>query len=369
MRNDEQTVMPSAPSCRHETAVEPGRRARLRTVDAMRGLVMVIMALDHTREFFSLAPGDPLDPLQTTPLLFLTRWITHLCAPAFVLLAGTSIFLQEQRRTDHLRRLLLLRGLWLIATEVTLVHLVFNFNWQWNVQVLEVIWVIGCSMILMAALLPLGVRGMIAAGTILICCHNLLDSVQPLAFGRFAWLWQILHVPGIPTGAPGNPPILVVAYPLVPWVGVMAIGYGLGPILLKSAPQQLTVLRWIGASMLAAFALVRWGGWYGDPVPWAHHAVWWRTLASFLNVRKYPPSLLFLLAMLGLLALVMSALISVEQLKLLERPRRVLEVFGRVPFFYFLLHIAVIHLLALLVSAGIGADWRWWLTEFPNGAC
>jgi uncharacterized membrane protein len=294
--------------------------------------------------------------------------MTHLCAPVFVFLAGTSIFLQQQRKTKRqLTRLLLTRGLWLIIVELTLVHLVFNFHWQWNVQILEVIWAIGASMMIMAALIHLSVRWNLIIGALLTLGHNALDGAMAASFGPLGWLWNLLHVPGIVTGPPTKPPIVIVAYPLLPWVGVMALGYAFGSVLLRPSEQRLRFELRAGALMLAGFALLRWSNLYGDPATWTAQANWWRTLLSFFNVQKYPPSLLFLLATLGIAALVMSGIESTGQRGGFSRARSVLEVYGRVPFFYFLLHMALVHLLALVITAVTGGDWRWWLAEIPNG--
>ena len=341
---------------------------RVGAVDVLRGFVMVLMPLDHTREFFTNFAGNPLDPQHTTLMLYVTRWMTHLCAPVFVLLAGTSIFLQQQRKTSRqLTELLLTRGLWLIVVELTLVHLVFEFHWQWDVQVLEVIWAIGVSMMVMAALIHLGVRWNAIIGALLIVGHNAFDSVMPASFGPLAWLWHILHVPGIITGMPPKPPIIIEAYPVLPWIGVMALGYAYGSVTVKSRERPARFEVRAGAMMLLVFLLLRWSSFYGDPDRWTAQANEWRTLLGFFNVQKYPPSLLFLLATLGISALVMAGIKSAERRGVFERARSVLEVYGRVPFFYFLLHIALVHLLALTISAATGGDWRWWVKEFPNG--
>jgi uncharacterized membrane protein len=341
---------------------------RVTAVDAMRGFVMVLMALDHTREFFTNWAGNPLDPQSTTPMLYLTRWATHVCAPVFVFLAGTSIFLQRRRKTERrLTGLLLTRGLWLVVVELTLVQLVFNFNWRWDVQLREVIWAIGASMMAMAALIRLSVRWNLLVGALLILGHNAFDGVTVESLGPLGWLWHLLHVPGLVTGPPTSPPIIVVAYPLLPWVGVMAVGYAFGSVLLEERGRRLRLELRAGASMLAAFALLRLSNLYGDPARWSVQSNWGRTLLSFFNVQKYPPSLLFLLATLGVSALVMAAVEYAEGRGAFERTRGVLKVYGRVPLFYFLLHIALVHLLALAASAAGGGDWRWWLAEFPNG--
>lgn len=329
---------------------------------------MILMPLDHTREFFTNVAANPLDPRHATFMLYLTRWMTHLCAPVFVFLAGTSIFLQQQhKKKRQLTKLLLTRGLWLILVELTLVHLVFSFNWQWNVQILEVIWAIGASMMVMAGLIHFSPRFILIVGLLLVCGHNALDGLSPAAFGALGWLWRLLHVPGPLTGMPLRPPIVFVAYPLLPWLGTMALGYAFGGVVLKPADQRLTWELRAAACLLALFFLLRWINVYGDPSPWIAQAAWWRTSLSFLNVQKYPPSLLFLCATLGISALVMAALEAAQAQSLFERSRRMLVVYGRVPFFYFLLHIAIVHLLALAISAARGGNWNWWVTEFPNG--
>jgi uncharacterized membrane protein len=352
---------------RHAPAPEnTGRRATV--VDVLRGLVMVLMPLDHTREFFTSYSSNPLDPQHTTLLLYLTRWITHLCAPVFVFLAGTSIFLQQQRKIrSHLTQHLLARGLWLIIVELTLVHLVFNFHWQWNIQILEVIWAIGASMMVMAVLIHLRLRWVLLIGACLVGGHNLLDGVTPASFGRLGWLWQLLHVPGLISGQSMTPPIILVAYPLLPWVGVMALGYAFGNVLVQPKEKRRQWNLRAGLTLLVAFGLLRWTNLYGDPVRWSSQPTGWRTWLSFMNVQKYPPSLLFLLVTLGIAALIAAGIESAEQRGAGGWLRSVLQVYGRVPFFYFLLHIALIHWLALVVSAARGENWRWWVTEFPNG--
>lgn len=341
---------------------------RATVVDVLRGLVMVLMPLDHTREFFTSYSGNPLDPQHTTFLLYLTRWITHLCAPVFVFLAGTSIFLQQQRKIrNRLTQHLLVRGLWLILVELTLVHLVFNFHWQWNVQILEVIWAIGASMMIMAVLIHLRLRWVLLIGACLVGGHNLLDGLAVARFGRLGWLWQLMHVPGLISGQSMTPPILVIAYPVLPWVGVMALGYAFGNVLAQPREKRR---RWnlrAGLALLVAFGLLRWTNVYGDPVRWSSQPTWWRTGLSFMNVQKYPPSLLFLLVTLGIAALIAAGIEYTEQRDAWAWVRSVLQVYGRVPFFYFLLHIALIHGLALVVSAARGENWRWWVTEFPSG--
>lgn len=328
---------------------------------------MVIMALDHTREFFTNFSGNPLDPQKTSAALFLTRWITHVCAPIFVFLAGTSIYLQQRRKAKaDLARNLITRGLWLIIVELTLVHLVFNFHWQWNVQILEVIWAIGAAMIAMVPLLWLSVRWSVVVGTLLIAGHNLLDGMRPESWGSLSWLWRLLHVPGILTDPGLKPPIILVAYPVLPWIGVMALGSAFGRVVQQPQPVRERWTLRAGVVLVSAFMMLRWSNFYGDPFQWAQQGSALRTAFSFFNVQKYPPSLLFLLATLGLASL---ALFIIERSGRTADAtwRSILQVYGQVPLFYFLVHIAVIHLLRLGASWGAGSNWRWWLSAFPNG--
>jgi uncharacterized membrane protein len=363
-----QSLKPASLDAPRQVPARESSGGRATVVDVLRGLVMVLMPLDHTREFFTNYSSNPLDPQQTTFLLYLTRWISHVCAPVFVFLAGTSIFLQQQRKIrSQLTQHLLARGLWLIIVELTLVHVVFNFHWQWNIQILEVIWAIGASMMIMAALIHLRMRWVLLIGACLVAGHNLLDGLTVTKFGRLGWLWQLLHVPGLISGQSMTPPIILVAYPLLPWVGVMALGYGFGNMLIQPREKRRQWNLRAGLALLVAFGLLRLSNLYGDPVRWSSQPTWWRTGLSFMNVQKYPPSLLFLLVTLGIAALIAAGIESAERRNAFGRLRSVLQVYGRVPFFYFLMHIALIHLLALVVSAARGENWRWWVTEFPSG--
>jgi uncharacterized membrane protein len=324
------------------------RRQRLDSVDLVRGLVMVIMALDHVRDFFhhDALLYDPSDLTRTTTILFLTRWITHFCAPTFVLLAGVGAFLYGSRgrsRAD-VARFLVTRGLWLIVAEVTVIRFAFLFNLDYGTFYLQVIWVIGVGMIVLAGMLYLPRRAILAISVLMIAAHDLLDGVGPppgssmtpghtLSAGE--WAWSVLHVL--------NPPVL---YPLIPWIGVLALGYCLGPILLRDPARRRRALVGLGMALTAAFVVIRALNGYGDPSRWSVQRTPTLTLLSFLNTSKYPPSLLFLLMTLGPSLLVLG---------LADRARgavaRFFIVFGRVPFFYYILHFYLIHLLAL--AAGV----------------
>jgi uncharacterized membrane protein len=342
-------------------------RPRLDSIDFVRGLVMVIMALDHVRDFFNLDARffDPTDLTHTTPLLFFTRWVTHFCAPTFVFLAGTGAYLWASRgRTPaQLRRFLVSRGIWLIVVELTLVTVGWTFNFTWSFIGLQVIWVIGWSMILLAGLSWLPIRVVAGIGIILIAGHNLLDGIHPrpllgggagpgvLPFGNGAlggalspdatlwdWVWSFLHV--------FNPPV---AYPLVPWVGVMAAGYAFGTLVQRPPDERRRLFLRLGLAVTAAFVALRWSNIYGDPVPWSVQPDPVYTVLSFFNTTKYPPSLLYLLMTLGP---------AIALLGLVDRASgpvvRFFVVFGRVPFLYYVVHLYLIHGLTLVAAAVTG---------------
>ena len=337
-----------------------GARARLDSVDLLRGIVMVVMALDHVREFFHThsLDYDPTDLSKSDTALFFTRWVTHFCAPTFVFLAGAGAFLSTSRgkTRPELARFLLTRGLWLILLEVTLVRFGWFFNFNYHFVFLQVIWVIGCSMILLAGLVFLPARWVAAFGLLLIFTHDALDSVRAENFGGFRWLWVLLHETNVVAPRPGV--LVLMAYPLVPWVGVMAAGYAFGRLLLFERERRRRVLLRLGAASVALFVVLRAANVYGDPRPWSPQASGWLTFLSFLNTSKYPPSLLFLLMTLGP---------AILALALFDRPpgvrtaplARPLVVFGRVPMFYYLLHVPLIHLVALLFACAGGAPAGW----------
>jgi uncharacterized membrane protein len=335
------------------------RRTRVDSIDIARGVVMILMALDHVRDFFG-APGDPTNPAQASALLFFTRWVTHLCAPVFFLLAGTSAYLSRRRDdTSALSRFLFTRGLWLIVLELTVVRCFgYQFNFDYQVTMLIILWAIGWSMVGLSALVYLPRRGVAAVGIVLIAAHNLTDSIAPRSLGRLAALWSVLHVPGVILAAPQH--IVFVAYPLIPWIGVAAVGYGLGPVFEWTAERRRKFLLRLGCALTLAFVLLRFANVYGDPVPWTAQASSGRTLLSFLNATKYPPSLLYLLMTLGPASLLLWAAEHSA-----PRVLRGVRVFGRVPLFYFLLHLPLIHLLATAVCYARYGDVHW-MFESPR---
>lgn len=308
---------------------------------------MILMALDHVRDFISSAAMSfsPTDLTRTTTSLFLTRWITHVCAPVFAFTAGIGSFLwlRRNRTTGQLSRYLLTRGLWLMLLELTALRLILYLDIGINNRliILSVIWMLGLAMVVLAALVHLPARWLAALSIVVIAGHNLFDSVEPSRFGRAAWVWDILHQQAVFRFHGTN---LLVAYPLVPWVAVMAAGYCFGPVLREPARRQRFLVR-LGILLGIAFVVIRALNRYGEPVPWAaqHSALF--TVLSFLNCTKYPPSLDFLLMTLGP---AMLALAWLERVRFSDA--NPLIVFGRVPLFYFVVHLAVIHVLAILVG-------------------
>jgi len=312
------------------------------SIDIVRGLVMVIMALDHVREFWSPTPVRPEDVAQAPALLFFTRWITHFCAPTFVFLAGVSIFLSARKHPNRGRvsRFLLTRGLWLVGLEVFVISWILQ--WGYQLILLQVIWVTGWGMVLLAGLiwLPRWLLATLALGTI--AGHNLHPGFQPATVAE--GLLALLHNGPSVLPTPFLPPLLA-AYTLVPWVAVLAAGYVAGPWFVAAPARRRQLLRRAGVALLGLFGLLRATNWYDDPSPWSPQA---RGLGygvlSFLNVTKYPPSLLFLALTLGAALLLLSSLENAR-----GRVSQWLRTFGQVPFFYYLLHL-------LLIS---GSAWAW----------
>lgn len=327
---------------------------RLESIDMMRGFVMLLMALDHTRDYFSNALFNPLDLSQTHAAYFLTRWITHLCAPTFIFLAGAGAFLSTHRKSLTPRQLsayLASRGLWLIILELTLVRFGWTFNWDYQYAIAQVIWALGWSMLALAALVFLPRWALAWFAVLLIAGHNAFDGIQADASRLSGWLWIFLHEPGTIEYLPGYS--LFVPYPLVPWAGVMTAGYCLGPVFLEH--NRRTILFWLGLFCLALFLLLRLGNLYGDPHPWTPQKGGLFSLFALINVEKYPPSLLYLLLTLGLMFI---GLAQFEGFKL-QFIRQPLLIVGKVPLFFYLLHIYLIHGAALAAAhcRGLPVDW------------
>ncbi len=317
---------------------------RLGAIDVLRGLVILLMILDHVRMYFTDVRFDPLDLTQTTPELFLTRWITHYCAPIFVFLAGVSAWLVGQRCTKaELSRFLATRGLWLVILELTVINWAWTFSLDYEIGLfLQVIWAIGVSMILLALLVRLPVLWVGAIAVALIAGHNLFDGVDPVSLGAFETLWRLLHVKSQASFG-------YILYPIVPWVGVMALGYALGGIFQLEPQRRRGTLLAIGSGMIASFVAIRLVNGYGNPQQWSEQASALYTVLSFIDVQKYPPSLLYVLVTLGPGMLLLALFDALR-----GRAARMMETFGRVPMFAYVLHIVVVHLAAGLVALASG---------------
>jgi uncharacterized membrane protein len=341
---------------------------RVESVDVLRGLVMVIMALDHTREFFSNYGGNPTAAATAPGIIYFTRWITHLCAPTFVFLAGTSIYLQSRRKPrPQLARFLVTRGVWLMVLELVVVSSMLTFHPSVHLLFLQVIWVTGLSMILMAGLIYLPLWAVASFGAALVLVHNAFDWVNPATMSPVAGtIWRLLHVPGVLV-PPASGNLWLNLYPLIPWPGIMALGFAFGSFLQSPPIQRRRAMLSLGLGSVVVFALLRWTNIYGDPLHWKHQASAGRTFMSFLDVQKYPPSLLFTLVTLGVSLCLMAAFEEWQSRDRLKPLRSILSVYGRVPFFYYVLHFTTIHLAALLTTAALGLDWRWWIKLSPGG--
>ena len=317
------------------------QRSRNDAIDWLRGVVMVLMALDHTRMFV----GPSVDLHTAAPALYFTRWMTHFCAPVFVLLAGTGAYLHGQRlaSTRALSRYLLTRGLWLAALEVTVVRAVWIAYIGPDILVLQVIWAIGASMVVLAGLVWLPRAAIAAFAVALIAGHNLLDGIHADQLGSLRWLWLLLHEEGRLEPFAGARWLLI--YPLIPWVAVMAAGYAIGPWAALPRAQRRSVFLRAGGALVAGFVLLRATNLYGDPHAWSAEGGPVRAALSFLDCEKYPPSLLFLAMTLGPALCVLAWM---------DRPlgpwAARIAVYGRVPLFYYVLHLLLIHLVAIVLA-------------------
>lgn len=316
---------------------------------------MIIMALDHTRDFFHQYSHlyEPNDLSHTSPAIFFTRWITHLCAPVFVFLAGTSAFLQGQKKSKReLSVFLIKRGLWLIVLELTLVTFGWFFNPYFSLVLLQVIWVLGISMVLLAALLHLPRTLLFVLGILMVASHHLLDNVHVTGNNLEAFLWSILHefnafqFRGV---------TVYTAYPIIPWVGVMALGYCFGSLYVNEfdAQKRKKILFFLGCIGIVLFLVIRYSNVYGDPSKWSGMPTTTFSILSFLNTTKYPPSLLFLLMTLSP---AMFLLLLAERGT--SKFANIIATYGRVPLFYYLVHIYLLHLLAMIAAETTGFSWK-----------
>lgn len=343
-------------------------KKRIQSIDLLRGLVMIIMALDHTRNFFHAGAMvfGPADLTQTNVPLFFTRWITHFCAPVFMFLTGTSAFLVGQRKPrKELSFYLLTRGLWLVFLELTVV----NFGWTFNIHfpffVLGVIWALGIAMIVLSVLVYLPYPVIVAIGILILLGHNLLDAIHVPGNTLRSFFWSALHDPS--WGKESNQLIfkgrsIVVDYPVLPWIGVIALGYCFG-YLYKPAIEATVRRKWmltLGVIAICLFILLRILNVYGDPHPWSAQRSFAFTILSFLKVTKYPPSLQFILMTLGPAIL----FLAVAEKSFRGFGKAIIHI-GRVPMFFYLVHIYLIHVIALFAAKASGYNWNDMVAQQP----
>jgi uncharacterized membrane protein len=324
---------------------------RIPSIDIARGLVMVIMALDHTRDFLLMnaLTQSPTNMATTTPLLFFTRWITHLCAPSFVFLSGVSAYISLKNGQDARagRRFLLSRGIWLLILEFTVIGFGLSFDVHFRMFLFEVIATIGSGFILLSLLSRLSPKVLLITGLILIFGHDLISFVPMPTNTALQFFGSLLFGPG---AFPISPNLLfVIGYPVLPWLGIMLTGFAAGRLFERPAIERKKIFLRIGLAAIALFILLRCANIYGDPSHWAVQKNGVFTVLSFLNVTKYAPSLLFTLCMLGILLLILSAMEGRDNSFM-----RGLAVYGRTPLFYFIVHLYLIHLIMLLLVLAQG---------------
>ena len=336
----------------------PAAGTRLHAIDLLRGLVLILMVLGHTNDFFGAGSANPRD--LHDPALFLTRWITHFSAPVLVLLVGISAYLYGAagRSTAEVSHYLFTRGFWLIVIEFSVVRIGWTFGPADNVFITQVIWAVGASMVALAVLIRLPRWAVAAIAIALIAGHNLLDGIRPSDLGGMAWVWALLHEPArLNLGANGT---LFATHPLIPWIGVMAAGYSLGPVFTWDRDARHRLLRNLGIGLIAGFVLLRFTNLYGDPAPWVIYGDPIATLLSFLNVEMYPPSLLFLMMTLGPTLMLLAAIEDAT-----DTLGQWISVLGRVPLFSYIVHLFAVHGLAVLFAEVTIGDSGWLFGTFP----
>ncbi len=331
-------------------------RSRIQSLDILRGAVMIIMALDHVRDFFHAQAftDSPTNLETTTPILFFTRWITHYCAPVFVFLAGTSAFLMGQRRTKpQLSMFLITRGLWLVFVEVAIISLGWTFDPLYHIFILQVIWAIGVSMIILGILVRFPFAVVLSFGLIVVLGHNLLDYAEAERNGQVGVLWELAHQAFFRYFPLSEDRGILVVYSFLPWTGIMALGYCFGKLFRNevSSVARRKILIGLGSGLILLFILLRFINAYGDPSPWSPQSrggVY--SFLSFLNVNKYPPSLMFTCMTLGPAMLLLALLENVR----VSRMGNFLRTYGRVPFFYYVLHFYLIHIFCVIAFYATG---------------
>jgi uncharacterized membrane protein len=344
------------------------KKNRIESIDLLRGLVMIIMALDHVRDYFHADAFlfNPVNLDKTNVPLFFTRWITHFCAPVFVFLAGTSAFLVGERKgKKELSAFLFKRGLWLILLEVTIINFAWFFNIQFSLITLTVIWALGFGMIALAAVAHLPYRAILIIGVVLVAGHNLLDGIHSQGDNAGAIGWALLHeFKGFQLGHF----FLYIGYPVIAWTGIMFLGYCFGALYKPGfdADRRKTILLRLGSILIVSFLVIRYLNVYGDPSPWTVRESATFSFLSFMNVTKYPPSLLYILATLGPAMLFLTFTERVT-----GKLSSYVTALGRVPLFYYIAHLYLIHIVAIIAALTTGYSlsdmvFTTWVTDSPN---
>jgi uncharacterized membrane protein len=347
----------------HTATAQPLQKGyRIQSIDLLRGLVMVIMALDHVRDFFhwSVQHYNPLDFSQTSAPIFFTRWITHFCAPVFVFLAGTSAWLTGVRKGKKvLSKFLITRGIWLVFLEITFVNFGVSFDIHFSFIMLQTIWALGISMIFLSFLIYLPKRLLLVLALIIISCHNLLDNIHVKGPGLKAFLWSALHDPNLFKF--GGTQVFIL-YPVLSWIGVMAAGYCFGELYTRfNVEKRKKILMYIGIGCIFLFILIRFANIYGDADKWSAQKTQIFTFLSFINTTKYPPSLLYILMTIG-----PAILFLAFTEKPLNSVGNIISIYGKVPMFYYLIHFYVIHIAAIIAGLISGFSLHDILTLNPD---
>ncbi len=335
---------------------------RIKSIDLLRGLVMVIMALDHTRDFFhwSVQYYDPLDFSHTSTPIFLTRWITHFCAPVFVFLAGTSAWLTGVRKGKKaLSKFLVTRGLWLVFLEITFVNFGIFFDIHFGFILLQTIWALGISMIFLSFLIYLPKRILLLLALAIIFLHNTLDPIHVEGTGADAFLWSAVHDPKF---FPYSPTKIFLAYPVLSWIGLMTAGYCFGELYTRfDEAKRKKILIYIGLGCILLFIILRLANVYGDASKWSEQKTSVFTFLSFINATKYPPSLLYMLMTIG-----PSILFLAFTEKPLNKFGKIISIYGKVPMFYYLIHFYVIHIASIIAGLLAGLTLQQMISFTPN---
>jgi uncharacterized membrane protein len=333
-------------------------KQRFASIDILRGAIMIIMALDHVRHFIHLPAmtDEPTNLATTTPLLFFTRWITHFCAPVFLFLSGISAFISGQKKTkQELSMFLIKRGLWLVLVELAIIGFSWSFDLQYSKFFLQVIWAIGWSMVILGLLVRTSLPVIALVGGVLFFGHNILDYINIPQQGAAGVCWKLLLTSKMDIFSLGSGRSALLIYSILPWTAIMLLGYVAGYLYkdVFDAVRRKRLLLLSGIALIALYIILRFANQYGDPAPWSEQKNGVFTLLSFLNVTKYPVSLQYSCMTLGP-ALILLSVIGNKKTRITS----FLSVFGKVPFFYYVLHFYLIHIICAVMFFVSGHTWQ-----------